>query len=144
GELLSYERVLNLRTGKLTRSFRLKSPAGRTIEVRYARFTSLADRNLMAIRCQITPLDFSGPIELHAALHGNVENAGVAHWNKVEQGARDAQTIFLQSATRQTGIMLCEAARLTVVGADAAYAVQEHENAPTVVARWQAQQGQTV
>src|SRR5919199_2198033 len=106
---------------------------------------SLADKNVLAVRCQITPVDFSGPIGLEVALDGNVYNVGLPHWNKVEQGHIDQQTVFLQSATRATGIMLCEAARLQVDGAaDVAYTVHQLENAPTVVARCRAAPGQTI
>src|SRR2546426_4308067 len=145
GHVLSYERVLNLRNGVLTRRFRWQSSAGQTVDIRYERFISLADKNVMLIRCRITPIDFSGPIALQTTLDGTVDNGGFHHWNKGEQGQVDLQTVFLQSATRATGIMLCEAARLQVHGAaDVAYTVHQRENAPTVIAHCQAEQGQTV
>src|SRR4029450_7178471 len=73
------------------------------------------------------------------------DNIGLSHWNKMEQGHTDQQTIFLQSATRATGITLCEAARLHVDRApEADYAVHQRENVPTIVARFQGKQGQTV
>lgn len=145
GRLLRYERMLNLRNGVLSRTLRWQSRSGKTVDIRYERFMSLADKNIMVVRCHITPVDFSASITLQAALNGHVDNAGMEHWNKVEQGQVDRQTIFLQSGTRATGIMLCEAARLQVDGArDLAYEVQQRENMPTIVARFQAEQGQTV
>jgi trehalose/maltose hydrolase-like predicted phosphorylase len=145
GHLLRYERMLNLWNGVLTRAFRWQSPAGRTVDICYERFISLADKNVMVIRCQITPVDFSGPLAFYAALDGTVDNLGLQHWNKVEQGQTDRQTVFLQSATRATGIMLCEATRLQVDGAaDVAYEVSQRENVPTVVARFWAEQNQTI
>jgi trehalose/maltose hydrolase-like predicted phosphorylase len=144
GELQQYERVLNLQTGLLTRTVRWRSPAGQTMDLQFERFTSLADQNVLAIRCRITAVDFSGPLELHAALDGHVDNAGVEHWNKVDQGAPNAQTIVLQSATRATGIALTEAARLTVDAPDVEYSIAQAENMPTIIARFQAQQGQTI
>jgi trehalose/maltose hydrolase-like predicted phosphorylase len=145
GRLLSYERGLNLRNGVLTRRCRWQSSSGQTVDIRYERFISLADKNVMVIRCRITPVDFSGPITLQTSLDGTVDNGGFEHWNKGEQGQTDRQTIFLQSATRATGIMLCEAARLQVDGAaDVAYRVHQRENAPTVVAHFRAEQGQTI
>jgi kojibiose phosphorylase len=129
----------------LTRRFRWQSGAGQTVDIHYERFISLADKNVMVIRCRITPIDFNGPIALRAALDGTVDNSGFQHWNKLEQGQVDRQTIFLQSATRATGIMLCEAARLQVGGAaDVEYSVHQQENLPTVTARWQAEQGRTI
>jgi trehalose/maltose hydrolase-like predicted phosphorylase len=145
GQLLHYERVLHLRTGVLTRTFRWQSSAGQTVDIGYERFISLADKNVMVVRCRITPVDFSGWVGLQAALDGTVDNMGLQHWNKVEQGQTDQQTIFLQSATRATGIMLCEAARLQVHGApDVEYQVHQQEHVPTLHARLRAEQGQTV
>lgn len=145
GRLLSYERVLNVQHGVLTRTFRWQSSTGQTVDIRYERFISLADKNVMVIRCQLTPVDFSGPVALRVALNGNVDNAALQHWNKVEQGQIDQQTIFLQSATRATGIMLCEAARLQVDGAvHVTYETHQRDNMPTIIARFQAEQGQTV
>src|SRR4029453_11039450 len=145
GALLHYERVLYLRNGVLTRTFRWQSSTGQTVDIHYERFMSLADKNVLVVGCQITPVDFSGPITLQATLDGNVDNLGLSHWNKVEQGHTDQQTIFLQSATRATGITLCEAARLQVDGIpEVDYVVHQRENVPTIVARFQGKQGQTV
>src|SRR5919204_1322469 len=79
GQLLSYERVLNLRNGVLTRRFRWQSSTGQTVDIRYERFISLADKNVMVIRCRITPMDFSGPIALQTSLDGTVDNGGFQH-----------------------------------------------------------------
>jgi kojibiose phosphorylase len=137
GTLLHYERVLSLHNGVLTRAFRWRSRSGQTVDICYERFVSLADKNVIVLRCQITPVDFSGSLTLEAALDGNVDNAGLPHWNKGEQGHTDQQTIFLQSTTRATGIMLCEAARLQVDGPTAVdYRVYQRENAPTITACW--------
>ena len=134
-----------LHNGVLTRTFRWQSRTGQTVDICYERFISLADKNVMVIRCRITPVDFTGPITLHAALDGNVDNAGLPHWNKGEQGHIDQQTIFLQSTTRATGIMLCEAARLQVEGTTQVdYRVSQRENVPTITARCRGEQGQTV
>jgi len=84
-------------------------------------------------------------VAFQIALDGNVNNTALQHWNKLEQGQPDQQTIFLQSATRATGIMLCEAARLQVDGAaHVAYEIHQRENVPTIIARFQSEQGQTV
>src|SRR5262245_22004802 len=94
GALLHYERVLYLQNGVLARTFRWRSSTGQTVDIHYERFMSLADKNVLVIRCQITPVDFSGPITLQATLDGNVDNIGLSHWNKVEQGHTDQRTIF--------------------------------------------------
>ena len=51
GQLLSYERVLHLQNGVLTRTFRWQSSTGQTVDICYERFISLADKNVMVVRC---------------------------------------------------------------------------------------------
>jgi len=60
GELLDYRRTLDLQRGLLRREVRWRSPAGHTVDIRIERFASLADPHLLAIRYQVTPLDFDG------------------------------------------------------------------------------------
>ena len=144
GELLSYERTLDLSSGVLSRAFRWRSPQGHTVEVRYERFTSLADTAVLAQRVAVTPLDDAAEVTVEAGFDGHVTNLGFVHWNKVAQGQTDDQTVYLISRTRQTGLLLGQAARLVVDHPDAAYSVHHAENRPTVVARVQAEAGQTV
>ncbi|MCW5848544.1 MAG: glycoside hydrolase family 65 protein [Anaerolineae bacterium] len=145
GELLSYERILDLSMGVLRRAFRWRSPQGRTVDVRYERFTSLADTAVLAQRVEVTLVDGAGEVVIEGGFDGHVTNLGFVHWNKVAQGQTDNQTVYLVSRTRQTGILLGQAARLAIVDCpDAAYAVHHAENRPVVVARVQAQPGQTV
>ena len=70
GRLLHYERVLDLRTGVLTRAFRWQRRAGQTVDIVYERFISLADKNVMMVRCRITPVDFSGAVVVQAPSMG--------------------------------------------------------------------------
>lgn len=62
GEILSYERKLDLRQGILSRSVRWRSPNNQTIDIHFERFASLADEHILALRCQITPVDFAAAI----------------------------------------------------------------------------------
>ncbi len=145
GELLGYERTLDLSSGVLGRAFRWRSPQGRTVDVRYERFTSLADTAVLAQRVAVTLVDGAGEVVVEGGFDGHVTNLGFVHWNKVAQGQTDDRTVYLVSRTRQTGILLGQAARLAVLDRpDAAYAVHQAENHPTVVARVQAASGQTV
>lgn len=62
GTLLSHDRVLDFRTGTLTRCTEWTSPAHRTIRVRTTRLVSLTQRAVLAIRYEVEPLD--GPVRL--------------------------------------------------------------------------------
>jgi beta-phosphoglucomutase len=117
GELLAYERLLDMRTGVLERSIRWKSPAGGRIDLRFERFASLADGHVLAVRCTITPLDYAGPMTIQAILSAYADNQGTMHWDVLDQGV--GQDIgWLHSRTRHSGIELGVAQRLTVQAAD--------------------------
>ncbi len=62
GEVLDHERVLDMRSGVVYRFWRQRDRAGRTVAVRTARFASLDDRSVMAIRAEAVPEDFGGQL----------------------------------------------------------------------------------
>ena len=68
GELLEHRRVLDMRNGIVYRYWRQRGRNGHTVDVRTARFASLADRHVLAIRAEATPLDFSGRVMWEGAV----------------------------------------------------------------------------
>ena len=50
GEILHYERQLDLHHGILSRSVRWRSPTGNTLDLRFERFVSLADEQVLGLR----------------------------------------------------------------------------------------------
>lgn len=144
GELLDYERTLDMRRGLLTRRVRWRSPAGHTVDIHIERFASLADPHVLAIRYQVTPLDFDGLLEFRAGINGHVDNDGYVHWDWVDQGGEPGK-VWLHSRTRRSGIELGQAAALVISGGDeVTERVMDCRNCPTTVAICQAQREQTV
>ncbi|MER3514191.1 MAG: hypothetical protein C4310_07210, partial [Chloroflexota bacterium] len=92
GEVLAYERRLDLRDGVLTRFVRWRSPKGHTLELRIQRWVSMAHPAICALHYGVTALDFAGEVELVAELNGAVENPlppfplGLTHWQLLDQG----------------------------------------------------------
>ncbi|NLE22767.1 MAG: glycoside hydrolase family 65 protein [Actinobacteria bacterium] len=74
GHIIDHERVLDLRHGVVYRTWRQRLRSGRTVRVRTARFASLADRQLMAVRAEAVPEDFSGLLVWQSAI--GVTHAG--------------------------------------------------------------------
>ncbi len=145
GEVLDYERTLDMRRGVLTRTVRWRSPAGRTVDIHIERFASLADPHVLAIRYQVTPLDDDGWIEFRAGINGHMDNDGWLHWHRVDQGGGDDGPLWLHSRTRRSGIELGQAATLVVSGSDhVTERAMDCENCPTIVAECKAKQGQTI
>ena len=144
GELLDYRRTLDLRRGLLRREVRWRSPAGHTVDIRIERFASLADPHLLAIRYQVTPLDFDGWIELRAGINGHVDNDGLVHWDWVDQG-NEINTVWLRSRTRGSGLELGQAAGLLIRGSrEVRRQVMDCHNNPTFVAKCRVEQDRTV
>nr|WP_246401385.1 glycosyl hydrolase family 65 protein [Jiangella mangrovi] len=76
--LREYGRVLDLRSGTLTRELLWSTPAGKHVKVRTTRLVSLHDRHLMAIDYEVTVLDHPAPVVVRSLLvnHQDRSRAG--------------------------------------------------------------------
>jgi beta-phosphoglucomutase len=104
-----YRRDLNLHNGELTRTLNWQVPSGGQLTLEFQRFTSLADEHVVALRCQVKSIDFSGDVEFQAGLPGQVDNDGFLHLEWQDQGRVDEESAFLQATTRSAHINLAEA-----------------------------------
>uniref|UniRef100_UPI001880B4B1 glycoside hydrolase family 65 protein n=1 Tax=aff. Roholtiella sp. LEGE 12411 TaxID=1828822 RepID=UPI001880B4B1 len=143
GEILRYERQLDLRQGILSRSVRWRSPSGKTIDIQFERFASLADQHVLGQRCQLTPVDFDGLIEVQASINGYPENQGFNHWEALDQGKTD-QGFWLYRRTRNSRIEIGMAARTTISGTEAALQFNSAPGYPTSSVTFLATSQQTV
>ena len=143
GEILRYDRQLDLRQGILSRSLRWRSPNGKTIDIYLERFASLADQHVLGQRCQVTPVDFDGVIEIQASINGYPENQGFNHWEAIDQGKTE-QGIWLHSRTRGSRIDIGMAARMVISGTEAGLEVHTAPGYPTLSVTFLATSQQTV
>jgi len=74
GSVQAYERVLDFRTGVLTRSVEWTSPKGRSVRVNSRRLVCFENKHLFAIEFEVTSLNFGGRLRLVSALDGAVKN----------------------------------------------------------------------
>jgi kojibiose phosphorylase len=115
GETLAYRRELDMATGVLRREVRWRSPGGKTVELAFERFASLAEPHLASVRCTVTAMDFEGRVSFHAGLPGYMDNEGLAHWNWLDQeGGAEDHTAVLLVRTRGTLLRLATATHLEV------------------------------
>lgn len=143
GKILSYKRQLDLRRGILSRNLRWQSPSGKTIDFNFERFTSLADEHVLALRCQLTPVDFEGTIRIQASINGYPENQGFNHWESLNQGENN-QSIWLHVRTRNSHIELGIAAKMQLSGTPAKSEFTSIPGYPTWETTFLATPGQTV
>lgn len=119
-EVLSYRQELDLRRGILLRDLRVRDRAGRATRVESRRLVSMASPHLAALETSITPENWSGALEIRAALDGGVVNDLVARYRQlakdhlVHMAAEPVgpDGVFLKVRTRQSEIVIAQAARL--------------------------------
>jgi kojibiose phosphorylase len=143
GEVLRYQRQLDLRWGILSRDVLWRSPSGHTINVHFERMVSMADEHVLVQRCTVTPVDFEGAIEVEASLNGDVNNHGVKHLEWLNQGGMDNR-VWLHKRCCHSGIELGMAARLTCTDKNAQIRAAGSQGCPTLTTTLLVQPGQTV
>jgi kojibiose phosphorylase len=143
GEILSYERQLDLRYGLLSRAVRWRSPSGKTIDFQFERFASLADPHVMALRCHITSVDADAVIEMQSSINGYPENQGFNHWEWINQGKVN-HGVWLQVKTRASHIELGIATDVAVSGVEASLQVTSAPGYPTLSTAFMATVGRTI
>ena len=74
GEIISYDRKLNMKEGYVIRKVVWRSPQGKAVGIKSRRFCSFDCYNLMVQTLEVTPLNFTGKAELISVLEGKVEN----------------------------------------------------------------------
>lgn len=142
GEILEYQRALDLKWGTMSRDVLWRSPSGHTVKFHFERMISMADAHVMVLRCQITPVDFTGAIAVEASIHGNPENHSVHHWEWLNQGF-DAQQAWLHQRCCHSQIELGMAFALTCSEPQALQFVNIPSH-PTLKTSYTAQPGKTV
>ena len=125
-EVLGYRQQLDLRRGVLLRDVRVRDAAGRITRVESIRLVSMASPHLAALETSITPENWSGPLEIRAALDGRVVNDLVGryrhlakdHLVPIAAAGVGPDGLFLAVRTRQSEIVIAQAARVRVFQAD--------------------------
>jgi trehalose/maltose hydrolase-like predicted phosphorylase len=121
-ELLAYRHTYDFRNALLVRDLVFRDGAGRETSLLSRRFVSMHRMHQAAIAWDLTPLNWSGRVEVVSALDGRVVNQGVARYRQLEgrhldpQGPRieGSDVIALKTRTRQSRIEVAEAARARV------------------------------
>jgi trehalose/maltose hydrolase-like predicted phosphorylase len=144
-ELLEQRRTLDMRRGALIREWRVRS-GSRTTRLRSLRFASLDDRHVLGQVLELTPEDWSGPVEVEAIVDGDVTNDGGVRHLVDHRTQRLDGGLLLETATSEKHIRLCFATAATLRENEGGEVVPQ--DAPTltaVVQRWSlhAMQGRT-
>lgn len=143
--ILSYQRVLDLSDGVLTRQVRWQLSIGQQLEVTFQRFASLADEHILCLRCKVNSIGFSGKLEFRAGLYGHVDNNGLVHWDWVGQGSAAPQRSYIELLTRGSKVILAEACHLGITGgSNPSYDYWDSLWSPELLGRVEIQPGEEV
>ncbi len=110
GELISHERILDLRAGTLSRDARWCSPAGKQVRVRSTRVVSLAHRAVAAIEYIVEPVDEYALITVQSEL---VANEDIPHpeWDPRVAAALESPLEPVCHETTDSGAVLIHRTR---------------------------------
>lgn len=73
-----FTQTLDMRNGLVEWSYMLTDHVGRRTAVRQKKFLSMADRHVAAMRIALTPVNWSGDMDLEGGIDANVENLPIA------------------------------------------------------------------
>ena len=120
-ELFSYRQTLDMKRGVMKRSIVCKDALGRITSIHSERIASMADPHLLAIRYNITPVNYSEKITVRSTLDGTVINDGIPryrqlnsrHLSRIDQGKTE-DGIFLHVQTIHSKRRIVMNARVAV------------------------------
>lgn len=127
-EVISFRQELNLRQGVFSRHLHVRDANSRETVLVSRRFVSMASPHVAALEWELTPLNWSGEIEIRTALEGRLKNNGVPryrdlegqHLEPLEAGQYSEDIVFLHVQAIQSNIRMAQAARTQVFsGAEA-------------------------
>jgi trehalose/maltose hydrolase-like predicted phosphorylase len=117
-EILDHVVRLNLKEGILERNMRFRDNQKRETTIISRRFVSMNDIHLAGIEWTLIPGNWEGEVTIRSAIDGNVKNHGVEryralnsnHLDIIDTGKTDKGSIYLVSRTKQSKIMMAQAA----------------------------------
>lgn len=117
--LLDYSHRLDLYRGVLHRRIQFRDRSDREFRLETRRIVHMGDPHIAAISWELTPLNWSGAVEIRSAIDGDVTNSGVSRYRdlngrhlEVEKtGQVGEEAIFLTARTLQSRIRTAQAVR---------------------------------
>lgn len=74
GEIMGYQRFLDMNTGTSTRQYSIRTPKGRELKLTYQRLVSFSTPELFIIKLSVESMGYSGPAYIVSTLNGDVRN----------------------------------------------------------------------
>ncbi|MHA8049847.1 family 65 glycosyl hydrolase domain-containing protein [Aquirufa sp. ROCK-SH2] len=112
-----FYRELNMKEGHIKRTCQITLPNGKSVKIESIRINSLKDDESGAYSYSITPLNFSGKIDVKAFVDGDIKNKDSNYdekfWDEVKVGTKE-NTSFVWSKTKKTSFDVITGQKLTI------------------------------
>jgi alpha,alpha-trehalose phosphorylase len=127
GKLLDYERLLDFRTGLLTRSVEWESGSGKRVRIVSRRLVCLQRKHVAAVEFCVTPLNFAGRLRIVSDIDADITNMQAGDdprvgsaitgpsLQTVDTDINDSAVLVLQR-TRNSGFLLATATDSVLAG----------------------------
>ena len=83
-DIRDYRRVLNMKTGELTRSFTWITASGEEIDVKFSRFASLDEKRLFVQQADLKPRKGTPYITVKSGIDAGVTTNGYCHFYRIQ------------------------------------------------------------
>ena len=113
GQVLEYQRNLDMLGGILQRSVLWESPKGIRVRVNSERFASLADEHVGAISYSVSVENKEAEVSLYANFNTAQGNYDLLHIDPVDQGQAE-DLLWLHTATKHSAVQIAQTMSFTV------------------------------
>lgn len=114
GDCDNYRRTLDLRTGEIRREFIWRSENNKRYAFTFRRFVSMADKELVAQRVEIRPLDARAKLQVVTGIDGRQTNSGAQHLKDMGRRYRDGDILQYYAQTNQSNLDIVASTGLRV------------------------------
>jgi beta-phosphoglucomutase len=121
GKCLAFERTLDFRHGRLSRSLTWRTPQGQTLQVSAERIVPIAHPGLLCIRWTLRSPDYRGPVTLESCIFGDRAAAAQGDDPRFGTGSGLAMRIT-HTAAEERGAWLAQRTQASAIGVACAQA----------------------
>jgi len=122
-KVTAFQRLLNMKEGYLERTFTAELASGKQVQVKAKRFFSIANDEVAALHYQLTPLNFSGKLDLTSFIDGDVKNQDSNYeekfWDEVSR-VQGTKGTYLTLRTKKTEFDVITGVKTLVIKNDKA------------------------
>ena len=141
--ITQHRRRLDFASGEIVRDLKFTSKSGKTVSVASIRIVNLLRPHSAQIKYTVTPVNFSGEVEIYSTVIKNTPINGKMTTSTVNEDVKNG-TLFLETRTNRTKMNVAAAISHKVVAQSFTEETHNKKNEYLYVVRAQVKKGETV